>query len=513
MSKVAGCLVTLWSAAWSTSCSSSRVVAPPAVDAAPKAAVAVAVDGSVADLAGNDRPILVILLDAVPYEMFRRARAQGLFQTLGAPQPVISSFPSATTVSLAGTFVPLGMHPPPGYEARFFDWEEHKVRGGGLISYRRIETYWADFFDWHVRNPLRKGFGFLHPLRFAGFEIRRGLEEFLASDQPVFLAYVSATDGAAHLHGPGQLLPLLAKLDEELERARQVKEFTTVVLSDHGIEGGDWTAAEGGPALDGSAPPLRNVRQAMRTALEGSGYHLREQLSEPNDVVWVRFGLLTSAVLFTAAERAAGLARVLAAVDGVELCAARTEEADRWPVFSGSAQADVERRFVAVGGAAGKGALELASTAGATYQLRVVGSAAVLGEDIPLDRWLDAEQWLRETASARLPDAPYRIVRAFDLVENSASVVCSIAEGYMAGSALTDWSGRLSVGRLRYTHGSLTRDASYGGLLTDAPGWSGSQPVPAALRHDQVLRLLLPAGWQRAGSREAGSQTVVGSKR
>ncbi|REJ75061.1 MAG: hypothetical protein DWQ36_00610 [Acidobacteria bacterium] len=432
--------------------------------------------------AGREPPVLVVMLDAVPWEVMSEARRRGLFAELHPPVPVVSSFPSTTTVSLAGTFVPLGMRRPPGYEARFFDWQQARVRGGGPISYNRIDTYWADFFDWHVENPIRKGFGFLRPLRFARWEMQRGLERFLASGEPVFLTYVSATDGAAHLHGPDELLELLAALDELLAAARQRRDFVTVLFSDHGIEGSPAASATDASTRNESRPPpLQNVRTAIAAALGQAGYRLGDRLRQPGDVVWVRYGLLTSAVLFTAPGDESQVARTVAAVPGVDLCAARDRAAERWPVFADGSEAVVERRDVD----------------GSAVELRLRGDSSVLGEELPAERWLSPAEWLRASWSAALPDAPYRIVRAFDLVDNAASVVCSLAPPAMVGSALTDWSGRLTVGPLRWTHGSLRRDASLGVVATDHPGWNDPDQRPQVLRHDEVLERLLPDEWRR----------------
>ena len=48
---------------------------------------------------------------------------------------------------------------------------------------------------------------------------------------------------------------------------------------------------------------------------------------------------------------------------------------------------------------------------------------------------------------------------------------------------MTATFSRLSVGRLKWTHGSLRRDASLGFFMTDAEGWKAAGP----LRFDQVL--------------------------
>ena len=324
------------------------------------------------------------MLDAVPLGVIEEAYRDGLLAELGEPLPLISTFPSTTTVALSGAFSPIGMAQPPGYEARFFDWESSKVRGGGLISYKLIDTRWPGFFDWRVESALRKGIGFVRPLRFSGVEIARGVESFLQSDQELFLMYVSATDGAAHLKGPESLRLALEQLARALERARRVKPFHTVVFSDHGIAGGE---------------PLTNVRPEVRRALRAAGYRVRSRLKAKSDVVLVPYGLLTSLVAFADVATRSDVARTLARIEGVSLCAVPTDtptadDLDSWVVWSAEGQALIERR-----------------SAPAPHRQRSADSElrySVLSAD-PLDyarlagEWLSSAEWLARTRDDLYP--------------------------------------------------------------------------------------------------------------
>ena len=98
--------------------------------------------------------------------------------------------------------------------------------------------------------------------------------------------------------------------------------------------------------------------------------------------------------------------------------------------------------------------------------------------------WRSDRDWFDHTAGSEHPDALYRIQRAFDLVENSASVVCSTAHGFMFGSKMTEVTGKLTVGSLRWTHGSLRKQDSLGFFMTDDPRWSTVRPQ----RFDELLR-------------------------
>ena len=62
-------------------------------------------------------------------------------------------------------------------------------------------------------------------------------------------------------------------------------------------------------------------------------------------------------------------------------------------------------------------------------------------------------------------------------------MVCSVARGYMFGARITAMGSRVSVGRLKWTHGALEHDASLGFLMSDVPSWRPLGPV----RFDHAL--------------------------
>ena len=100
-----------------------------------------------------------------------------------------------------------------------------------------------------------------------------------------------------------------------------------------------------------------------------------------------------------------------------------------------------------------------------------------------------AWQWFDATVHHAYPDALYRLVRAFDLVESPASIICSVAPGYMYGSRRTELSGRLSVGALRYTHGALDSGDTLGFLVSDHPAWQGVKAVPFDRAFDRFVAM------------------------
>lgn len=416
---------------------------------------------------------VLIALDAVPYSVVaevadRRLGEQALFQGMRGPVPLVSTFPSTTSLALAAILEPFGLELSPGYEAKHFDRERNRIRGGGPISYGRLEFPWHKFFDWKREGLWRKMTGALHPINISYDAIDRSLDAFLASEKPRYFIYYDSTDLAGHLRSPESLKTILAALDTKLRALRTAhpeRPFHTVLFSDHGMAGGQ---------------PMRNVRCAVLEALGQAGFHSARRLEGPEDVVFVPFGLISSFVAFTQKGREDEAARAMASAEGVDLCAAA--EGDGWRVESDRGSALIRRR--------GTGAsVEWLYEPLGGDPLGYAPIAAKLAERAPEHApWLADELWWLATRGADYPDALHRIASGFERVANPASVICSVKPGFMYGAAITDVSSRLSVGRLEWTHGALLRDDSYGFLMSDAPGWRADGPV----RFSEALRPFAP---------------------
>lgn len=413
---------------------------------------------------GGERTLFV-LLDAVPYSLLDELTDpelgdEALFRELGRPVPLVSTFPSSTSVAAGGILAPFGMRHSPGYEARFFDWDERQVRGGGAISYFRIEFPWRDFFDWNRKGVARSAFAALWPVRASISRLGEAVDSFFASDAPEFFVYIETTDTAAHLHGPEALAPVFRELDAVLRTARTQHPdvaYRVVLFSDHGISGGE---------------PLVNTWRAAQEALRGAGFALRARLRGPRDVALTPFGLVSSFEVYTRPESAEEVASRLAQVPGVDLCVHPAGEG--WAIESDRGRAEIyvadERwAYEPVSG----DPLDYASVV--EELSRRAGSES--GAGFP-DAW-----WLEATGAHHYPDALYRLVRAFDLVENPASVLCSLEPGYMYGLGTTALGARIANGPLRWTHGALFREASWGFVLSDDPRWRRQGPV----RFNQAL--------------------------
>jgi hypothetical protein len=402
------------------------------------------------------RRTLVIAFDCLPFDTAARLadpeRSESPVLTgLRGPVPLISSFPSTTSVAFGGILGPLGLKKSPGYEARFFDWQQRRVVGGMLFSYFRIPFEWRAFFDWNHRHPARRMLAALRPAKTTRSWFERAVADFQRSDKPLFLVYNGATDTLAHLDGPQAFEAVLRDLEELLNEARRRRPFHLVLLSDHGLAGG---------------VPLGNVFKPVKRSLRAAGFRYRRRLQGARDVALTPFGLVSSFEIYTTVGMEAEVARVVAQVEGVDLCVRR--QAGAWVVVDGDGEAVFRRR----GGAAGTEW---------SYQ-PADGDPLEYGE-LAAGSWHGDRWWLRATADHRYPDALHRLARSFELVDNPASVLCSTGPDRMFGARKTERASRLTGSRLRWTHGALERSATLGFLMSDDP----RLPLDAPVRFDEAL--------------------------
>lgn len=422
-------------------------------------------------LAEDIRPrTLLISLDAVPFWVVDEITDPDLgteakFQGFKGPVPLVSTFPSSTSVALVGLLAPLGLEKSPGYEARFFDWEAGKARGGGIVSYSKIDFPWRDFFDWSRRNPAGSAVEAVQPVKSGIKRLRNAIREFADSEVDVSLIYIAATDTAVHVVGPDSVKELLIELDEMLQEARTRRPdrpFDTLIFSDHGVAGGN---------------PLINVSKATKKALKEAGFHIaKKRMKKPNSVVMTPFGLVSNFEAYTTDDQKEEVAGILARVEGVDLCTYQISER-AWSVVGARGTGKIERRQ---------------SEAGDEWRYEVLGEdplgygEALQGLEDSSDRdggWLADEEIFQATKTHHFPDAFLRIADAYQLVTNPGSVVCSLGVDYMYGAASTAALATIGKGKLRWTHGGLNEAATMGFLMSDADYWE----EPDVARYSRAL--------------------------
>ncbi len=410
---------------------------------------------------------LLIGIDAIPYEVVRKLTdptlgKQAVFKGLKGPVAVINAFPTGSYVAWTGLLRPLGVAKALGYEACHFDRQRAELRG--CFSLKTVRAPWKQMFDWYLKGIARKAIAYGWPKKYSVSEMEQGFEAFEASDKKLFTMYIVSTDGLGHVYGPEGHSGFLGKLDQGLADLRERmpgEPFRTVIVSDHGMAGGE---------------PLNNTWPQARDALTKAGFRVSRSLRNNNDVVIVKFGLLSSFVLYTKKDIEAKVASVLVSVPGVDLCVLPHDQG--WQVASARGDALIQRKQ----GPAGElWSYQISSGDPLDYSSIVVGLKERAADETKT--WFPDEWWFDASKEHFYPDALYRLAEGFALVENPASILCSNSPGYMFGSLLTERAAIPTVGSLKWTHGALYRDATFGFLMSDILDWH----IVDAVRFDRAL--------------------------
>lgn len=415
--------------------------------------------------------VLLLGVDALRHDVVARLTEpalgdQALFKGMRPPIAVVSTFPSDSYLAWTGVLRPFGVERALGYQTCYYSREEARMRG--CYSLTRVPSPWQDLFDWRLVGLMRKGIAYGWPKHYSLAEVERGFAAFLASDKRVFSMYVVSTDALAHVYGPQSQAEFLRELDRRLQmlRERSKQPFWTVIVSDHGVAGGE---------------PLKNVLPESEARLAKAGFRMGSAIERPGDLIMVKYGLLSSIVFYAWSGQGIEVARLLASVPGVDLCVA--PERGGWRILSVRGEALVGKQQ--------RGAESLWR-----YE-RLLGDP--LGYAPVLERlrkraggarleWFPDSWWFEASKQEFYPDALYRIADGFTLIRNPADVVCSTSPGYMFGALLTEYVAVPTIGPLRWTHGALYGGGNIGVLLTDMPDW----PTADVVRYDQALAPLAP---------------------
>ncbi|MFQ5695386.1 MAG: alkaline phosphatase family protein [Terriglobia bacterium] len=388
---------------------------------------------------------LVICMDGLGYELAEEMYREGELKNFHPPAPVINAFPSLTNLGLVEILGPLGAPPARGYEDYYFDPQANRLRGGLLYRLsgdKFVESTYRSLFDYHpheARMTLEYALPVLGPW-LNGVVTLEGIKRaFAKSGQRFFLAYFDSSDLAAHLHGKWLLRHQLKQIDRLAGRLRADRNnpVEVILFSDHGNA-------------------LRKLRRArLGRALRQAGFRPGAKLKNQNSVVLPDFGLVSAAVLYTQAGQEADVAQALRGAEGVDLTIYRSGEAVRILGLGGTARVERQER---------EGRVYFRYWAEQGDPLLLNPIAARLAQAALADRYgfVAEEDWLRATAEHVYPDPLRRLWAGFDgLVEQPASVIVSLGDGYYHGSI---WLDLLAY--MRATHGNLRRAQSRGVLLS-----------------------------------------------
>ncbi len=417
--------------------------------------------------------MLILVMDGVGYDLAADMHRKGELKNFHAPAPLIVAFPSDTNPALVEMLAPLGAAPAAGYEDYYFDPAANEMRGGVFHRFSRktfVESNYRDLFDYHphpVRMTIEYAVPVLGPAINGSVNLARIREEFRKSSEPVFLAYFDASDTAAHVAGRWLVRGQLRSVDRWVGDLRRQHKVEVVILSDHGNDH-RW---------------LR--RTDLAPALRRAGFKIRGSLKDDRSVVLPQFGLISNAVLYTAAGREAAAAEAVLKAKGVDLAVYR--ERDSLLVVGPKGRARIDRRV----GDDGSESFRYLAEAGDPLLLNcVVGEFAHAGLG-DAEGFVPEEKWLGATAGHVYPDPLRRLWRAFDgLVQQPASIIVSLKDGYYTGSI---WLNLFAW--MQATHGSLRRAQSLGVVLSTTPALFDAEGAP--LTGENVVPRILAVAEER----------------
>ena len=395
---------------------------------------------------GAARPrTLVICLDGVGYDLAVEMHRRGELRHFLPPAPLITSFPSDTNPGLTEMLAPLGAPPARGYEDHYFDTAQNRVRGGVFHRLTRkhfIEGTYRALFHYHP-NPVRMTAEYaapvLGPWLNGVISLARIREEFKKSREPVFFAYFEASDLAAHINGAWLVRQQVRAFDGWVGKLLADREHPVrvILFSDHGNDPRKMRAAE------------------LAGALRRAGFRLGGAIKDERSVVLPQFGLVSTAVLYTAPGREPAVAEALRGARGVDFAVYRRNDALYVVGPKGTARLEARE-------ADGTLRLRYRAESGDPLLLEcILAELTAAGEADP-EGFISADAWLRATAEHIYPDPLRRLWASFHgLMAQPASVVVSLEDGYYTGSWLLDVFAPLQA-----THGNLRRAQSRGVVMS-----------------------------------------------
>jgi hypothetical protein len=392
---------------------------------------------------------LVICLDGVPLGEMQRLWDRGYFREFYRPTATISTLPSDSEAALTEA---LRAAPGRGYEHRYFDRAQNRMRGGAWVTLTGAGVPYIRVLDYDAPG-WAKGLVYVISIKSYRADLGRLRKVFLASHERVFLAHVATSDSLFHLLRSAQVEPFLLDFESLVcdfyLNARG--EVGVLLFSDHG-----------NTQTPGHAAPLEPF-------LEQHGWRLRETLAGPRDVAVPAYGLIGFIAVYSQPASATSLSRDLTALEGVDLVIARDVQAGSATILRGAGQARL--RWTSDGSrfwyeAQQGDPLELLPV---FEKLRAAGRLAPDGSAGDADVF--AATW-----EGPYPDAAARIrTWALNHVQNPANILVSLKPGYFYGAGVFQ-----HIVNFNGTHGALDAPSSLGFAMA-------TRPLPPAVRLADLL--------------------------
>jgi hypothetical protein len=397
---------------------------------------------------------IIICVDGVGISTIIKLRSKGHFKMFRAPSRMISTFPSLTNQAISTILSPAGAKPAIGHEDNYFDLRANKMRGGVFDRLRGdkfVQGTFRELFDYHP-SAIKSGLGYAAPPLSTYLESLSDLirlrQKARNTRQSVFFAYTGATDSLAHLGGQTLLSDFLKRLDRSLEDVVNDSNVPTTVtiFSDHGNH-------------------FRKYRRVkLKAPLRRAGFRIDGRIKDERSVVIPQFGLVGNAVLFTREVNEQQLAKITAAIEGVDF--AVFEKDGVAYLVSRDGEATIEKRGTAYRYRATKGdPLELVPVVETLTRTTQAN-----------DGFIADEVWFEATRETSRPDAVHRIFEGVtNGVSNQANVIINFEDGYYSGSSLLDLFAVLQA-----THGNLGQEQSFGFVM------SSERELPEYVRSEDL---------------------------
>ena len=410
--------------------------------------------------------IVFIAFDGIGYEMMRELKGEGYFRDFGEPVPLIVPFPSATTIGFTGIFRPLDVGTVPGYEVRFYSFRDNKIIGGTPFDLYKIPINYKTYFDSFRHTIFEKSVMYSFPGVAGKQDLLRTKRLLTHSDKKILFTYLGGTDGAQHVLGRKRTKRFMIFVDRFLREMKEDYRRKTgnplqiVLFSDHGFHYDKLTLVTTGE---------------IGRILKPAGYRITTRLEKPNDIVFVKYGLLSAGVGMTRPENAEMVSRLLPKVDGIDLVF-WTDGRKIHVLDSKGGEAWFEYRW--------PHAYRYQTVRGDPLDYLPLLKKGGFGDG----EWVSDSSWKRLGWNHDYPDVGYRLYDSFfNLVENRASVMFSLKPNYQFGSFAALAGTQLKFGH-KGTHGGIFRDVTHGFVQTD----DRRMGLPDSIRYDDFFRIFLP---------------------
>lgn len=254
---------------------------------------------------------LVLGLDGVGYETFKKLYDGGYFREFYQPQPMVASFPTLSDPNWSRI-----MNAPmnESYTKAFFNMK-YKTENGGvgrpegsLLNHITKAPAYEDGFNFKAEGMFQH-FAMMTWTETSAFYWLDSLEKEFLSTKGVanYFAFIMNTDLIAHVAGEKPLLEYLAELDRRLKRLREKVllnygyKLDITIVSDHGNY---WTKPQ---------------QILYEEHFKKYGWKLAETLVNKNDVGFVVPEIIAFAAFYTLPGQEERLALDLSHLEGIHI--------------------------------------------------------------------------------------------------------------------------------------------------------------------------------------------------